>query len=71
MADVPFDRWRELNADGVIVGTVQKAENGVHVELRLFNVQRREPAVAFAKQYDGSVANKRLYAHRIFQPRKS
>ena len=25
-ADVPFDRWRELNADGVIVGTVQKTE---------------------------------------------
>src|SRR5207244_3770504 len=22
--DVPFDRWRELNADGVIIGTVQK-----------------------------------------------
>jgi TolB amino-terminal domain len=21
-ADVPFDRWRELNADGVVVGTV-------------------------------------------------
>src|SRR5439155_16083506 len=24
-ADVPFARWRELNADGLVVGTVQKA----------------------------------------------
>ena len=23
-ADVPFDRWRELNADGLVIGTVQK-----------------------------------------------
>src|SRR3981189_3577340 len=23
LTDVPFDRWRELNADGLIIGTVQ------------------------------------------------
>ena len=37
--DVPFDRWRELGADGVVVGTVQKVGAGIHVEVRLFNVQ--------------------------------
>ena len=63
MADVPFDRWRELNADGVIVGTVQKTSAGIHVEVRLLGVQTRQSA--FARQYDGSVASRRLYAHRI------
>ena len=24
LEDVPFERWREVNADGVIIGTVQK-----------------------------------------------
>ena len=63
LADVPFDRWREINADGVIVGTVQKTDLGVRVEVRLFNVRSRQ--AAFAREYSGSVANKRLYAHTI------
>jgi TolB protein len=63
MADVPFDRWRELNADGVIVGTVRKTTSGVRVEVRLFNVRTRQSA--FGKEYTGSVANTRLYAHTI------
>ena len=63
MESVPFPRWRELNADGVIQGTVTKTDKGVHVEVRLLNVSTRESA--FAKQYDGSVANRRLYAHTI------
>jgi TolB protein len=37
MTDVPFDRWRELNADGVVIGSVQKTDAGVRVEVRLFN----------------------------------
>jgi TolB protein len=61
--DVPFDRWRELNADGVIAGTVQKTGTGVHVEIRLLNV--RTKLQAFGKSYDGSAANPRLYAHTI------
>lgn len=63
LADVPFDRWREINADGVIVGTVQKTDLGVRVEVRLFSVRNRQSA--FAREYSGSVANKRLYAHTI------
>jgi len=63
LADVPLDRWRELNADGVIVGTVLKTDAGVRVQVRLINVRSRESA--FSKEYLGSVANKRLYAHTI------
>ncbi len=63
LATVPFDRWRELNADGLIVGTVQKTDLGVRVEVRLFNVRSRQSV--FAKEYSGSVANRRLYAHTI------
>jgi TolB protein len=57
--DVPFDRWRELNADGLIVGTVQKTATGLQVEVRLYNVRTRQ--MSFGKQYAGS--NPRLIAH--------
>ena len=60
-ADVPFDRWRELNADGLIVGTVQKVSAGFKVEMRLFNVRTRQSA--FAREYGGS--NPRLFAHTM------
>jgi TolB protein len=62
-ADVPFDRWRELNADGVIIGSVQKTAGGIHVEMRLVNVRTRQ--AAYSHQYDGSGANPRLYAHMM------
>jgi TolB protein len=61
--DIPFDRWRELNADGLIVGTVQKAGTTVKVEMRLFNV--RTGTSAFSRQYDGTAANPRLFAHTM------
>jgi TolB protein len=63
MNDVPFDRWREVNADGVIIGTVQRTDAGIKVEVRVFNVSSRQSA--FAREYAGSAANKRLYAHTI------
>ena len=59
--DVPFDRWRELNADGLIVGTVQKMSAGFRVEMKLFNVRTRQ--AVYPRQYDGS--NPRLFAHTI------
>jgi TolB protein len=62
--DIPFDRWRELGADGVIVGTVQRAGNGFKVEMRLFNVQARQ--VALGKVYDGiTLKNPRAASHWI------
>lgn len=61
--DVPYDQWRELNADGVVVGTVQKTDTGVRVQVRLFNVKSRQSA--FGKEYSGSVANPRIFAHTM------
>ena len=60
--DVPFDRWRELNADGVVVGTVQKVGNGFQIQVRLFDVRTKRQV--FGKEYSGS-SNARLYAHTI------
>ncbi|MGE4054046.1 MAG: hypothetical protein AB7F99_04535, partial [Vicinamibacterales bacterium] len=61
--DVPLDRWRELGADGVIIGTVQRTESGIRVEVRMFDISTGQSG--FARQYDGSVSNRRLYAHTI------
>jgi TolB protein len=63
MTSVPLDRWRELNADGVIIGMVQKTGTGVRIEVRLVSV--RNGQTAFGKEYSGTFANKRLYAHTI------
>jgi len=47
--NAPLDRWRELNADGVVIGTVRKDPNGVVVQIRLFNV--RSGQSAFGQEY--------------------
>lgn len=60
---VPFDRWRELGADGVIIGTVQKTPAGIRVEMRLYNVRARQSA--YGREYTGSAANPRIYAHTM------
>jgi TolB protein len=61
LAEIPFDRWRELNADGLVTGTVQKTGNLLRVEVRLFNVRGKQSV--FGKIYSGSPANPRSYAH--------
>ncbi len=63
IGEVPFDRWRELGADGVVVGTVQKTATGVRVEMRLYNVRARQQM--YGREYSGSAANPRLYAHTM------
>jgi TolB protein len=60
---VPFDRWKELGAEGVVVGTVRKTANGITVQVRLFNLANQQ--AAFSKEYSGSAANPRLYAHTV------
>ncbi|HEY7285901.1 MAG TPA: hypothetical protein VH497_10685 [Vicinamibacterales bacterium] len=60
---LPLDRWRELNANGVIVGSVRKTEKGVAVQVRVVNVTSGQTSLA--KEYSGSIANPRLYAHTI------
>jgi TolB protein len=66
--DVPLDRWKELGADGVLVGSVRKTPSGVAVQFRLINVASGRSAMA--KEYSGSArtiqpAETRLYAHTI------
>ena len=64
MADVPFDRWRELNADGVIIGTVQKTDD--RHPRRGAAVQR--PHAASRRSARSTAARSRtarLYAHTI------
>jgi TolB protein len=65
--EVPLDRWKELGADGVIVGTVRKGPDGIIVEARLINVANG--AMALGKQYSGSLRSVtdggRVYAHSI------
>jgi len=60
---VPYDRWRELGADGVIVGTVQKVATGIKVDLRLYSVRARQ--LSYGREYTGSAANPRVYAHTM------
>lgn len=60
---VPFAAWRELGADGVVFGTVQRSGNELRIQVRLFNVRSRQSV--FAKEYTGSATNPRLYAHTI------
>jgi len=60
--EVPLAAWRELGADAVVFGTVQRTDaNTVRVQIRLFDVRSRQSA--FAKEYSGGLANPRLYAH--------
>ncbi len=63
IANVPFDRWRELGADGVIIGTVQRADAGIRVEMRLYSVRAQQQS--YGREYTGSAANPRLYAHTM------
>jgi TolB protein len=61
-ADVPFDRWRELGVDGLVMGSVERTgPASFRVEVRLFDVRSRRSVMA--KEYTGSTSNPRLYAH--------
>ena len=51
--EVPFAAWRELGADAVVFGTVQKTDaNTIRVQVRLLNVRSRQSV--FAKEYTGA-----------------
>lgn len=63
LADIPFDRWRELGVDGLAIGTILRTGNDVRVELRLFDVKSRRQLLG--REYSGSAANPRLYAHTM------
>jgi TolB protein len=60
---VPFDRWRELGADGVLIGTIQKQGDAYRVEVKLYGVKARQPA--FGREYNASASNPRYFAHTV------
>ena len=60
---VPYERWRELGADGVIIGTVERAATGIRIQLRLYNVKAQQQVIG--REYTGSAANPRIYAHTM------
>lgn len=66
---IPFDRWRELGADGLVIGTVQKQGGSLRVDVRLFGVKSGQSA--FGREYVASASNPRFIAHtasdEIFQ----
>jgi len=62
--NIPLDRWKsDLNADGLLVGSVRKDGNTVVVQVKL--IQLSSGRVAFGKEYSGPIANPRRYAHTI------
>ena len=59
---VPFDRWRELGADGLVMGSVEKTgPTTFRVEVQLFQVGSGQSAMH--REYTGTMSNPRLYAH--------
>jgi TolB protein len=62
---VSLERWKEIGADGVVVGTVRRSGDGVVVEVRL--MQPSSGRMALGKQYSGSAKSLadggRMYAH--------
>ncbi len=63
VSDIPFDRWQELGADALVVGSIELDGDTLRVQARLFSVRARQ--TAFAKEYSGTARNPRLYAHTI------
>ena len=64
LVDLPFDRWQELAADGVISCTVvATSDSQLELTVRLFSVRSQESA--FGVVYSGSSRNVRLYAHQL------
>ncbi len=64
LADLPFGRWREIGADGVMSCTVEaRGDRQLEIAARLFSVRTGESA--FGVIYTGSTRNVRLYAHQL------
>ena len=64
LVDLPFDRWLELGAEGVITCTVEASgANQIELTARLFSARSQESA--FGVVYSGSNSNVRRYAHQL------
>jgi TolB protein len=58
---VPLDQWKQLGADGLVIGTVRRTAAGVTVQVRVVDVATGRSAMA--KEYSGTLQNPRLFAH--------
>jgi TolB protein len=61
---VPLKQWKQLGADGLVIGTVRRTATGLVVQMRLIDVATGR--IAMAREYSGShksLGNARLYAH--------
>ncbi len=62
---ISLERWKEVGADGVVLGFVRRSGDGIVVELRLMQVSSGK--MALGKQYSGSLKSiadgGRMYAH--------
>ena len=61
--EVQLQRWKELGADGVIVGSVRQTGTTMVVQVRLIQVTTGQSL--FAKEYTGAAKNPRFFAHTI------
>ena len=60
---VPLDRWKELGAEGLVVGSLQRQGDSFVVHMKLIEVNSGR--VAYAREYKGATNNPRFYAHTI------
>ena len=60
---VPFESWRQLGADGVVIGSVRKDAAKISVQVRLYNIAAQR--AVFSKEYSGGATNPRVFAHTI------
>jgi TolB protein len=62
-AAIPFDRWRELGADALVIGTVEKRGDTLRVDVRLFGIKQRQSA--YNREFTAPAANPRFIAHTV------
>jgi len=60
---IPFDRWKELGAEAVVIGAVRKDGDKIMVQIRLYDVGRQ--TAVLSKEYSGAATNPRIFAHTI------
>ena len=63
LEQVALDRWKEIGADGLVVGSVVRKGTNLLVQVRLIEVASGRSV--FAKEYSGGGANPRFFAHTI------
>jgi TolB protein len=63
MDGVPFDQWKELGANYVLIGTVRRNASSLTVQARVFDVTAQRSI--WAKEYTAAASNPRSFAHTI------